>query len=76
MNYEVWREPGKTGKTYFVFDAKVKAADAIRETARVRKMAAGRLAAYIGYVKGGKDLYICESAKDVVAKAKKVTVVG
>ena len=76
MNYEVWREPGKTGKTYFVFDAKVKTEDAIYETAKARKMAAGRLAAYVGYVKGGKDLYICESVKDVVAKAKKVTVVG
>lgn len=75
MQYEVWREPGKTGKTYFVFDAKVKTADAIHETAKARKMAEKRLTAYVGFIRRGKDLFICDSVADIQPKTKKVVVV-
>ena len=61
MDFEVWKEPGKTGRTYHVFYG-LKTSDeiykALKETAKDRKCSTLPLYAHTGYVVKGKELWI------------------
>ena len=69
---EIWREDGYHGAVYVVFPAKTKAEDAIRETARIRKMKKTDLVAMDGWTYKG-ELYIGKNAP--ASKAVKKVVV-
>ena len=69
---ETWREDGYHGAVYVVFPAKTKAEDAIRETARIRKMKKADFVAMDGWTYKD-ELYIGKNAP--ASKAVKKVVV-
>lgn len=70
MNYETWREPGKTGRTYYVFfglKTTQQLVEAAETVARVRKISTSKVSAETAWIKGN-DLYL---GKGPVVGAKK-----
>lgn len=75
LNYEVWKEPGKCGRTYYVFEAGTDHKEAVKKTAQDRHLPTSRLEAYYGFIKGDKELTISDDPKYRVVTAKKAVVV-
>ena len=74
MKYDEWKEPGKTGKAYYIFwglKSVKQVAEAVGIIAREKKIGADKLEFSTAWIKG-EDLYI---GKGPVVGAKKAVAI-